>query len=50
LAIREKTLGVDHLDAALSLSNLAALYADQARYADAELGYDAVSRYVRTLN
>ena len=36
LAIREKALGPDHPDVALSLNNLAALYNDQGRYADAE--------------
>jgi hypothetical protein len=35
LAIREKTLGRDHPDVALSLNNLAALYDSQGRYADA---------------
>jgi tetratricopeptide (TPR) repeat protein len=36
LAIREKTLGPDHADVALSLNNLAALYHDEGQYAKAE--------------
>ena len=36
LAIREKALGPDHPDVAQSLNNLAVLYRDQGRYADAE--------------
>ena len=36
LAIREKALGPDHADVALSLNNLAALYVAQGRYAEAE--------------
>jgi tetratricopeptide (TPR) repeat protein len=36
LAIREKALGPDHPDVANSLNNLARLYQDQHRYADAE--------------
>src|SRR5262249_39540054 len=36
LAIREKALGPDHPDVAQSLNNLATLYDQQARYADAE--------------
>jgi CHAT domain-containing protein/tetratricopeptide (TPR) repeat protein len=36
LAIREKALGPDHLDVALSLNNLAGLYDNQGRYAEAE--------------
>ena len=36
LAIREKALGPDHPDVAVSLNNLAGLYAYQGRYADAE--------------
>ena len=36
LAIREKALGPDHPDVALSLNNLAFLYDKQGRYADAE--------------
>jgi CHAT domain-containing protein/Tfp pilus assembly protein PilF len=36
LAIREKALGPNHPDVAQSLNNLAALYKDQGRYADAE--------------
>ena len=36
LAIREKALGPDHPDVARSLNNLAELYDDQGRYADAE--------------
>jgi TPR repeat protein/CHAT domain-containing protein len=39
LAIREKTLGPDHLDVAVSLNNLAALYEDLGRYAEAEPFY-----------
>ena len=35
-AIREKALGRDHPDVAISLSNLGFLYRDQGRYADAE--------------
>ena len=36
LAIREKALGPDHPDVAASLNNLATLYIDQGRYAEAE--------------
>ena len=36
LAIREKALGLDHLNVATSLNNLAVLYGTQGRYADAE--------------
>ena len=36
LAIREKSLGPNHPDVAISLNNLASLYQDQGRYADAE--------------
>jgi CHAT domain-containing protein/Tfp pilus assembly protein PilF len=36
LTIREKALGTDHPDVALSLNNLADLYDQQGRYADAE--------------
>jgi tetratricopeptide (TPR) repeat protein len=36
LAIREKALGADQPDVAASLNNLALLYANQGRYADAE--------------
>ena len=36
LAIREKTLGPDHLDVAASLDNLANVYQAQGRYAEAE--------------
>ena len=36
LAIREKTLGLDHPDVASSLNNLAVLYKAQGKYADAE--------------
>jgi tetratricopeptide (TPR) repeat protein len=36
LAIREKALGADHPDVAISLSNLADFYRIQGRYADAE--------------
>ncbi|MBD2355712.1 tetratricopeptide repeat protein [Tolypothrix sp. FACHB-123] len=36
LTIREKVLGKEHLDVALSLNNLAALYREQGRYAKAE--------------
>jgi tetratricopeptide (TPR) repeat protein len=39
LAIEEKALGPDHPDLAASLNNLAALYKDQSRYADAERLY-----------
>jgi CHAT domain-containing protein len=35
LAIREKALGPDHPDVALTLNNLAGVYGDQKRYADA---------------
>ena len=35
MAIREKTLGPDHPDVAISLNNLADLYRAQTRYADA---------------
>ena len=37
LEIREKAVGPDHTDTAMSLSNLAELYRAQGRYADAEL-------------
>jgi tetratricopeptide (TPR) repeat protein len=40
LAITEKALGPNHRDVALSLSNLALLYANQGRYADAEPLYE----------
>jgi tetratricopeptide (TPR) repeat protein len=36
LAISEKALGPDHPDVATSLNNLALLYRNQGRYADAE--------------
>ena len=36
MAIKEKALGRDHPDVARSLNNLAGLYRDQGRYADAE--------------
>jgi len=36
LAIREQQLGLDHLGTAVSLNNLAALYADQGKYDQAE--------------
>ena len=36
LALREKTLGSDNFDVALSLYTLATLYQNLARYADAE--------------
>ena len=36
LAIREKALGPDHPDVAMSFNNLAVLYKAQGRYADAE--------------
>ena len=36
LTIREKALGPDHPDVAMSLNNLAELYRAQGRYADAE--------------
>jgi len=36
LALREKALGPDHPDVALSLANLGLLYDRQGRYADAE--------------
>ena len=36
LALREKVLGPNHPDVALSLNNLAQLYKDQGRYSDAE--------------
>src|SRR5438445_648492 len=36
LAIREKTLGPNHPDVAVSLNNLAALYRTQGQYAQAE--------------
>jgi hypothetical protein len=35
LAIREKALGPDHPDTALSLNNLAELYRNQGRYEEA---------------
>jgi tetratricopeptide (TPR) repeat protein len=39
LAIREESLGPDHLDTSQSAYNLARLYADQGRYGDAEQLY-----------
>ena len=36
LAIFEKALGPEHPDVATNLNNLAALYSDQSRYAEAE--------------
>ena len=39
LAIRERTLGPDHPDVAISLSNLAGLYDKEGRYAEAEPFY-----------
>src|SRR5882724_11841925 len=36
LAIREKALGPDHPDVAMSLNTLAALYQERGRYAEAE--------------
>jgi hypothetical protein len=36
LAVSEKALGHDRPDVAASLNNLAALYVNQGRYADAE--------------
>ena len=36
LAIRERTLGPEHPEAARSLQNLAVLYNDQGKYAEAE--------------
>jgi tetratricopeptide (TPR) repeat protein len=36
MAIREQTLGPDHPDVAQSLNNLALLYNNEGRYADAE--------------
>ena len=36
LAIREKVLGPEHVNVAQSFNNLAGLYNDQGRYADAE--------------
>ena len=36
LAIKEKALGPDHPEVALALNNLAELYRDQGRYAEAE--------------
>lgn len=39
LAIREKMLGVEHLDVASSLNNLANLYADKGDYVKAEILY-----------
>ena len=40
LAIREKALGPDHPDVAISLNNLAALYDTQGDYAKAEPLYE----------
>jgi tetratricopeptide (TPR) repeat protein len=39
LAIREKALGPDHPDVAISLNNLAGLYDKEGRYAEAEQFY-----------
>ena len=36
LAIKEKALGKDHPDVALSLNNLAVLYDSQGKYVEAE--------------
>ncbi len=44
LAIREKALGPDHPDVAKSLNNLAALYVEKGRFAEAEPLYLARSR------
>jgi Flp pilus assembly protein TadD len=44
LGLREKALGPDHPDVAQSLNNLALLYANQSRYADAELLYSCLHR------
>jgi tetratricopeptide (TPR) repeat protein len=50
LSIREKTLGSDDPDVALSLNNLASLYVDQGKYAEAEpLFEQALSIYEKTL-
>jgi len=50
LAIREKALGLDHPDVALSLNNLALLYKAQGRYADAEPVYKrALAIYEKAL-
>jgi hypothetical protein len=37
--VKEKLLGEDHPDTAVTLNNLAALYSKQARYAEAEANY-----------
>jgi tetratricopeptide (TPR) repeat protein len=42
LAMREKTLGPDHPDVAVSLNNVAVLYRRQGRYAEAEPLFKAV--------
>ena len=36
LAIKEKALGPEHPDVAVSLNNLASLYQSQGKYAEAE--------------
>ena len=50
LAIREKALGPDHPDVGTSLNNLASLYRDQGRYAEAEPLYKrALAIYEKAL-
>jgi hypothetical protein len=44
LAIREKTLGPDHPDVAISLGNLAALYREMARTKEAEVLEERAAR------
>jgi tetratricopeptide (TPR) repeat protein len=43
LAILEKALGPDHPNVATALNNLALLYKNQGRYADAEPLYKAIA-------
>ena len=45
----EKALGPDHSDVAKSLNNLATLYADQGRYAEAEPLYKRALAVVESL-
>jgi len=42
LAIREKSLGADHPDTAMSFNNLASLYKSQGKYAEAEPLYKRI--------
>ena len=48
LLIREKALGLNHVDVATSLANLAALKAAQGTYAEAEHLYRRASKIRKT--